>query len=303
MAALFLSPHMRKVHNFITVNVTMTGEECFGKGYAEAIVPLGGADTIIRNNLVFTFRHGGHLISAAGDYYSWITPDGNKDKQINTILGWIITRLGVLGSSVFSFYVLSTCTALLIRVLISSGVVLLFPVFWFMQNVGVNVITSRILSLSYPWIGVPLEILRNRNQPTTPFLIGHFTRVVMYYMLYEAAQVAFGIWFYGDSRPGAKELWLFAAMLLLEYYSMIYVRAKASIVVFPRITFALYLVYNFYVYLSPNGFHLLALLASFTINVALMAFCVNKFEMEEFRSGTVNIDQVSKIKHPYISRN
>ena len=33
----------------------------------------------------------------------------------------------------------------------------------------------------------------NRNQPAVPFLIGHFTRVVVYYLLYEAVQVTFGI--------------------------------------------------------------------------------------------------------------
>ena len=71
-----------------------------------------------------------------------------------------------------------------------------------------RIVTSHIIRLSYPWIGIPMEMLRARNQSTTPFLIAHITRydgtspvlrlnltpvvtcrVVIYYVFYEACQV------------------------------------------------------------------------------------------------------------------
>lgn len=55
-----------------------------------------------------------------------------------------------------------------------------------------------------------------------------------------------------------------------EYYSMIYVRSNNSIRLFPRASLALFLLYHFYLFSSPSGFHLLALLVLFLFLTALM---------------------------------
>lgn len=175
--------------------------------------------------------------------------------------------------------------------LISSGVVLLFPIFWVLQFVGVQVVSARIISLSYPWIGLPMEMFRANNQSSVPFILSHITRVVIYYSLYEATQLAFSEWFYGQGRPSQRELWLFAIMMLWEYYSMIYVRSNNSIRLFPRASLALFLLYHFYLFSNPSGFHLLALLVLFLFLTSLMIFCVRKFELDAFYRGSINIDQ------------
>jgi hypothetical protein len=235
-----------------------------------------------------TVGKGGMLMTKSGDYYSWRDRDIHPYKSIGD---WIAFKLNVFFLSLFSFFFLSTTTALLVRVLISSGVVLLFPFFALLQYCGVHVVNSRIISLSYPWIGVPMELLRSRNQSVTPFIIAHITRVVIFYSFYEACQLSFGIWFYDQARPGQRELWLFAIMMTWEYYSMIYVRSAGSIVLFPRASMALYLLYHFYLYSQPFGFHLLALLIMFLFLVSLMIHCVRKFELEAYFRGVVNIDQ------------
>ena len=120
-----------------------------------------------------------------------------------------------------------------------------------------------------------------------------------------------------------RELWLFAIMMLWEYYSMIYVRAPGSIALFPRGSLALFLLYvvmylplpvsrpltlrspsllpssryHFYLFSHPSGFHLLALLVLFLYLTALMIFCVRKFEMEAFSRGVVNIDQPRALRN------
>ena len=63
-----------------------------------------------------------------------------------------------------------------------------------------------------------------------------------------------------------------------EYYSMIYVRSNNSIRLFPRASLALFLLYHFYLFSSPAGFHLLALLVLFLFLTSLMVsmyVCIN----------------------------
>ena len=127
---LAIPDEVRQKHNFEIVNVTMSGSRCFGGATATALLPVGGIDTVVVNNVMKTVNKPGILVSKAGDYYTW------QEKDITpytTILGWIGFKLSVLTMSLLCFFLLSTSTALLVRVLISSGVVLLFPVFWAMQ--------------------------------------------------------------------------------------------------------------------------------------------------------------------------
>jgi hypothetical protein len=164
-------------------------------------------------------------------------------------------------------------------------------VFWILHLFGVQIINTRILSLSYPWIGVPMEMLRARNQSTMPFIMSHIFRVVIYYVMYEACQMSFSSWFYDEVRPGQRELWIFSIMMLWEYYSMIYVRSSHSIRLFPRASLAIFLLYHFYIYSHPYGFSLLALLVMFLYLTSLMIYCVRKYEVDAFFRGLVNIDQ------------
>lgn len=34
-----------------------------------------------------------------------------------------------------------------------------------------------MLALSYPWLGMPIEHLRNQNKPIGPFIMGHLMQV------------------------------------------------------------------------------------------------------------------------------
>jgi len=285
---LELSGYLRQVHKFELINVTMLGSDCFGGGYLQSLIPLGGIDTVVMNSLVGTLQRGGMMINNRGDYNLWHERDVHP---YYTISGWLGFKFDMLAKSLFLFFLLSTATALLVRMLISSGVVLLFPVFWLIQQLGYNVINMRLISLSYPWIGLPLEMLQSRGESTMPFLIGHMTRIIVFYTFYEATQFACSIWFYDQSQPGQRELWLFAIMMLWEYYSMIYVRAAGSIVLFPRASMALFLIYHFYLFSYPSGFHLLALLVMLFLLLWLMMFCVRKYEIEAFHRGLVTSDQ------------
>ena len=49
-------------------------------------------------------------------------------------------------------------------------------------------ISARIISLSYPWIGLPMEMYRANRQSSVPFVLSHITRVVIYYSVYEVGR-------------------------------------------------------------------------------------------------------------------
>jgi hypothetical protein len=288
IAILALPKKAIQEHNFKSVNVTYTGSKCFGSWLTQFLLPVGGVDTVVLNNVIYTMKKRGVLISKSGDYYTWSDKQYSHVKSLGEFIG---KKIGILLFSLLSFMFLSTTTALIVRILISSGVVLLFPVFWVLHLFGVPIINTRILSLSYPWIGIPMEMLRARNQSTIPFLLAHSFRVIIYYVMYEACQMTFSSWFYDEARPGQRELWIFSIMMLWEYYSMIYVRSNLSIQLFPRASLALFLLYHFYIYSHPYGFSLLALLVMFLYLTALMIYCVRKYEVDAFFRGLVNIDQ------------
>ena len=300
---LLLPDSVKKSHHFSIVNVTISGSQCFGGIFTQNVLSLAGMDSILMNNLMYTFRKPGYLlVSSTEDLYRWSEEDidpyylsrfkTTESAQRYSMFGvWVRRKINILFVSLFSFFLLSSVTALLVRMLISSGVVLLFPIFWLFQLVGMNAINIRIISLSYPWIGLPMEILRTRNQSSTPFILGHISRVVIYYCLYAAVQVAFSSWFYDKDSPSQQELWLCAVMMLWEYYSMIYVRSSGSIQLFPRASLALFLVYHFYYFSFPSGLHLLALTTMSFFLLYLMMLCVRVFEVKSFHRGHVSIDQ------------
>lgn len=285
---LILPHKIRKLHGFKIVNLTLSTSQCFGNTFTSSLAPLGGFDTIIINDLMHTFNKAGHMITASGDYYTWSDEDV---KSYSSFGEWLSFKILIVLLSVFIFFLLSSATALLVRVLISSGVVILLPIFALFQMCGVRMITNQILRLSYPWIGVPMEMLRSRNQSVVPFLVAHISRVLLYYVFYETCQMTFAMWFYNQQIPGQRELFLFAIMMLWEYFGMIYVRAKNSILLFPKTVMGLFLIYHFYLYSQPFGFHILALLVMFLYSLCAMIHCVRKYELQAYYRGIVNIDR------------
>ena len=74
--------------------------------------------------------------------------------------------------------------ALIVRMLISSGVVIMFPLFYCIRRVGVD-LDLEILTMSYPWLGRPVARLQREGKPVTPIIVAHCIRVVVLYSMYE----------------------------------------------------------------------------------------------------------------------
>lgn len=72
---------------------------------------------------------------------------------------------------------------------------------------------------------------------------------------------------------------------------MIYVRSSLAISFFPRASFLLFLLYHFYLYSFPSGFHLLALLVLFLGLNWLMMITLLKIELPAYIRGDVSFEQ------------
>ena len=128
-SVLHLDSAIRRSHSFELINISLSADECFGGSLQQLLLPLGGVSTVVANNIQGSLSSDGVLKVLGGDSLSW----GRGDTDTASVPSRLFNKIAIVLSSIFSFFVLSTTTAILVRVLISSGVVLLFPVFGCLQ--------------------------------------------------------------------------------------------------------------------------------------------------------------------------
>lgn len=146
MDVLALSSTIRSEHNFQLINITLDSDSCFGSSFVQPLVNFG-VDIVIKNFLMNTFNHGGYLVSASGQFYSWNTFDIPSNKPVG-VVPYLVERLTAVLLGFSQFFYLSSMSALLVRVLISSGVVALFPVFYFIQVIVFFLVSLFLLFIN-----------------------------------------------------------------------------------------------------------------------------------------------------------
>jgi len=227
---LFLSKPFVKNHDVTVWNVSVP-QGCLtrgGTGALGAVTTLLGYDTIVINQLFDAVREGGLLEnSRTKEQWGWsaalLPPRGGR--AFGAALAF---KTGVVFDTACAFFFTATVTALVVRMLISSGVVVMFPLFALMQALGFRELDMHILTLSYPWLGLPVELLRRQRKPSGPLIGAHCVRVVVLYSMYEACQIAWSLWLYDKPMPDGLQLEVFALIMIWEYFAMIYLRCAAA---------------------------------------------------------------------------
>lgn len=143
-AVLSLSEEIRQNHHFETINISYTSE-CFGTPLQQNFLPFGGIDVIVLNNVMASIPSGGVLTSLSGESYSW---QRFPLQPPQSFLDWLSFKTSILTKALFSYFILSTTTALVVRILISSGVVLLLPFFWALQVPPPHFLVNLTVALS-----------------------------------------------------------------------------------------------------------------------------------------------------------
>lgn len=128
--------------------------------------------------------------------------------------------------SLLAFFLITSVTSLIVRVLTSSGVVLMFPLFSCFRTFGMPGADERILALSYPWIGTARGAIANRQiHPQSHLVWAHIAKIILYYVMYEACQAAWSVVLYAKSIPEALPVWIYGFAMIWEYFSMVFVRS------------------------------------------------------------------------------
>jgi hypothetical protein len=245
LAILSLSSEIRAKHNFTLVNITIPESmivpskksdtsdqlggysqdmkegdviQCYGTNMlSRFFIPLGGVDKMIANNLVNTLKAPGMLTTYEDSYYIWHESDYILYRHAGE---WISFKIFILIKTIFTFFCLSQTSALLVRVLISSGAIAVYVIALLSGSTNATqsdrLASLRHVSQAYPWLGLPIDLYAHRNQSVWPFIIGHISRIILYYVGYEAIQFSLSIWIYDNSQPSNTDLWLYSAMMMWE---------------------------------------------------------------------------------------
>ncbi|KAH8069419.1 hypothetical protein JL721_5982 [Aureococcus anophagefferens] len=189
--------------------------------------------------------------------------------------------------SLIAFFFMSTITALVIRVLVSSGVVAAFLLWYGLTSCGAR-LDFGALSLSYPWLGAA-ELLRAQRRPACPFVASHVVRVVLLYAAYEACQVAFSDWFYLGQRPLPKTLPLCVFGVALGWECDHGLRAVApSIAYLPKLTLLYFLAAHGTFYALARPYALLNLAVAALLMAHAVLYVILEFELPAHARGDVD---------------
>lgn len=243
-ALMFLDDNMLRYHNVSFVNITLT-ERCLSTGhdqgsysrlssFAQFLSQIYGMDSIIMNQVMYgvktsegDFRNGYLHNLRTNERWSYSRFILKQEFDNNHgIYPWLMNRFSALVASILAFAMVTSLTALIIRVLTTSGVMLFFPMFSYLRRLGLPGINDRILEYSYPWVGVARRVIRRAgNYPEKYFIYAHLGKVFIVYTMYESCQYAFSSFLYGKSVPQNLTIWIFGFAMILEYFSMIFVRS------------------------------------------------------------------------------
>ena len=164
-ALIYLDHRASVLHRVNVVNVTVT-ERCLSSGsdhgtlsitghIGEFLAQVFGMDTPVINQMMYGIRsndgkyRNGHLVSVESkEHWTW------RRKQMEfyddgDVFSWLSRKLGIVSLSMLTFFLLTSVTSVIVRVLTTSGVVLMFPVFTFFRLLGVPGADERLLGETY----------------------------------------------------------------------------------------------------------------------------------------------------------
>jgi len=308
-ALLYLDSKTLLLHNVSVVNVTLT-ERCLSSGSdqssaslktktSEIFSQIYGMDSAILSQLMYGIKsskgdyRGGHVQSMeTKERWSWDREllEGFEERR-GDFWSWFLIKIGDLFLAILSFFLIMSVTALIVRVLTTSGVVVMFPIFACFRACGLPGADDRILNLSYSWIGRARIAIDRRGFHTSWHLIGaHLAKIFLYYIMYEACQAAWSVVLYSKSVPAAMPVWVYAFAMIWEYFSMVFVRSVLSVYFFPRIIFLYFTFFHLYFYSVPYGYYDVALIPLFLFSVQAMIYTLIALEAPAAARGAVSME-------------
>eukprot|EP00968_Pinguiococcus_pyrenoidosus_P000127 scaffold10_cov257-Pinguiococcus_pyrenoidosus.AAC.41 len=320
---LFVGPRFITNHNIAVHNVTISQSCLRSMSYSLPFLVNMDLDSIVLNQVFHYFHRGSlvgvddpHLESADSEamrrrtrtlpyedkdddpppahrvIWTWserilrAPPFGAPQDLVRTALV-VKEKVVSIVTALFALFLMSNTTAMLVRHLIASGVALVIPMLAFMQAFCGMHVDENVVAASYPWLVLPMRQMR---QPSL-IVAGHLGFLVVMYTMYEASQALWANWLYPRLVANGTYLWLFALVMVLEYYSMVFLRSKAAIGFTPRMLMGCLLCYHLYIYSFPAGFFRPVLMLLCSVCAHICIYSCFRLEKAALLSGEVSFEQ------------
>lgn len=100
---------------------------------------------------------------------------------------------------------------------------------------------------------------------------------------------AWSVVLYAKSIPEALPVWIFGFAMIIEYFSMVFVRSALSVHFFPRVTLLYFVCYHAYFYSVPYGFFGVALIPLFFFIIHAMLYTIIGLEVPKSARGVLSV--------------
>jgi hypothetical protein len=210
---------------------------------AKFMSQIYGMDTILINQFLYgiktndgKFRNGHIQNIDTKERWAYSKSVLELEHEMNhNIISWFINKAGMVVVAFLAFFLVTSVTALIVRVLTSSGVAMMFPIFALFRSFGLTGADDRLLGLSYPWIGRARHAIGRRGLYSQAQFIGaHLSKLFLYYLMYEACQASWSEIVYFKMQPINMPLWIFGFAMIWEYFLLVFVRSALRYVTSPN---------------------------------------------------------------------
>ena len=287
---LYLSEKKRAKHFFRVLNVTLDSD-CIGMYWFAELV---GMDTVVINQLMFSLESDGMLKNLkTGEMWNWSgrQVSANKaEKMRSNFFRWFGSRLLMLIGMIISFAVMSGITAVMISVLVSSGVILVFPLFLCLQRYVQPRLDMTLLTLSYPWLGVEIGYMLRTGAAIGKFIGSHICYLITFYVMFEFSQLSWSTFVYDKSYPSGLPMLTATGLMVLEYFNMVYIRSLSGTIYFPKMAALAFVFFHSYFYCTLYGFFYLAAVMSALAMLFAMSWFLLESEVPALESGMICLE-------------
>mmetsp|Transcript_57182 Transcript_57182/g.165697 ORF Transcript_57182/g.165697 Transcript_57182/m.165697 type:complete len:557 (-) Transcript_57182:46-1716(-) len=281
-----------EAHNFEIRNVSVS-ESCLmpWRTFGELMTFFGALDTLIINELAYTFRSRGFLERVHGDVelesWAWSAEqvEAASPEEGRSLPPALVRKMRLLLRAVITYIMISAMSGFFIRVAVNGAAVMMFPMALCLQaEGGGSRISVGVLIRSFPWIGIHVEVLRRAGRSAWPLFKSHLAFLFFQSFAYMSCNLALRFMLYRKSSPEDFEEKMFSLCSLLELFNLIFVRTVNSATVFPKLVSAIMVYLQFYLFASLYPFHVLALMTATCACLYVMVYCLNNFEEPALRS-------------------
>ena len=108
--------------------------------------------------------------------------------------------------------------------------------------------------------------------------------------MFELSQISFASIVYPRSYPAGLPLVIASGLMVLEYYSLVYIRSLASIQYFPKIVWLNFWLFHHYYNVVSYGFSYIAVTLCSLATLYAMMWFLTDVEMKALESGMISAD-------------